>query len=306
MKKPSLVTLTAEERQGLPSMVSTGKAAARKLVRARILLLADETDEGPAKSDSEITVALGCGRATVERVRKQFVEEGLEATLILKATLRTYENRLDGKAGAHWVAIACGAPPEGRARWTLRLLADRIVALGHVESISHEAVRQTLKKTDLKPWLTKGWCLPEGPSAEFVAAMEDVLDVYHRPYAPRRPVVCMDEASQPWFGEAREPLPIRPGQVAKYDSEYRRLGPADIFMAMEPLAGQRTVRVTDRRTRIDWARFIRHLLETVYAEADQVVLVMDNLKTHGIGSLYEAFAPETARSLASRLEIHGA
>ena len=90
--------------------------------------------------------------------------------------------------------------------------------------------------------------------------MEDVLDVYHRPYDSRRPMVCMDEASKQLIGEVREPLPSRPGQVQKYDSEYRRLGTANIFMAVEPLAGQRRVRVTDRRTRIDWAEFIRHLL----------------------------------------------
>lgn len=134
--------------------------------------------------------------------------------------------------------------------------------------------------------------------------MEDVLDVYHRPYDPRRPVVCMDEASKQLIGEVRDPLPTRPGQVQKYDSEYKRLGTANIFMAVEPLAGQRTVRVTDRRTKLDWAEFIRHLLEDVYADADLVVLVMDNLNTHSIGSLYEAFEPDKARSLASRLEIH--
>jgi len=148
MQKRYLVTLTAEERLELQSLVSIGKSAARKLVRARILLLADETEKGPAKSDPEIVDALGCGRATVERVRKQFVEEGVEATLTPKPTMRTYENRLDGKAEAHLVAITCGAPPEGRARWTLRLLADRMVALGHVDSVSHETVRQTLKKTN--------------------------------------------------------------------------------------------------------------------------------------------------------------
>jgi len=134
--------------------------------------------------------------------------------------------------------------------------------------------------------------------------MEDVLDVYHRPYDPRRPMVCMDEASKQLIGEVREPLPTRPGRIQKYDSEYKRLGTANIFMAVEPLAGQRTVRVTDRRTKLDWAEFIRHLLEDVYADADLVVLVMDNLNTHSIGSLYEAFEPDKARSLASRLEIH--
>lgn len=147
MKKRYLVTLTSPERQELKSMVSAGKAAARKLTRSRILLLADEAEDGPAKSDPEIANALGCGQATVERVRKQFVEEGIEGTLNRKPTIRTYENRLDGKAEAHLVAITCGGPPEGRARWTLRLLADRMVALGHVESVSYETVRMTLKKT---------------------------------------------------------------------------------------------------------------------------------------------------------------
>lgn len=147
MRKRYRVTLTGTERSELEGLASKGKAAARKLGRARILLLADETAGGPAKSDPDIVDALGCGRATVERVRQQFVEDGLEAALNPRPTTRTYERRLDGKAEAHLVAIACGAPPEGRARWTLRLLADRLVALGHVESIGHETVRRTLKKT---------------------------------------------------------------------------------------------------------------------------------------------------------------
>lgn len=151
MEKRYLVTLTLKERAELQAMVSRGTAAARKLVRARILLLADEAEGGPGKSDPEIAAALGCGRATVERVRKQFVEEGLEATLVPKPTTRTYENRLDGKAEAHLVAMVCGAPPEGRGRWTLRLLADRMVALGYVEVVSHETVRRTLKKTNSSP-----------------------------------------------------------------------------------------------------------------------------------------------------------
>jgi DDE superfamily endonuclease len=146
--------------------------------------------------------------------------------------------------------------------------------------------------------------LPEGPSAEFVAAMEDVLEVYHRPYDAKRPVVCMDECSKQLIGEVRDPLPPKPGHVAKQDSEYERKGTANIFMAVEPLAGQRTTQVTERRTRVDWARFVQMLLTTVYASAEKVVLVMDNLNTHGIASLYEAFAPDIALALAARLEIH--
>ena len=146
--------------------------------------------------------------------------------------------------------------------------------------------------------------MPEAPSGEYVAAMEDVLEVYHRPRDPQRPVVCMDEASKQLIAEEREPLPLKPGHVAKHDSEYERRGTANIFMAVEPLAGKRTDQVTDQRTKIDWARFIQLLLTTVYPEAVVVVLVMDNLNTHVIGSLYEAFDAKTARALAARLEIH--
>ena len=146
--------------------------------------------------------------------------------------------------------------------------------------------------------------MPTGPAAEFVAAMEDVLEVYHRPHDPSRPMVCMDECSKQLIAEVRAPLPTRPGDIAKYDSEYERRGTANVFMAVEPLAGKRTVQVTDQRTRTDWALFIRFLLLTVYPEAAVLVLVMDNLNTHGIASLYEAFEPATARALAARLEIH--
>jgi hypothetical protein len=134
--------------------------------------------------------------------------------------------------------------------------------------------------------------------------MEDILEVYHRPFDPHHPVVCMDEASKQLIAEVREPLPAKPGSIAKQDSEYERRGTANLFMAVEPLAGKRMVQVTDRRTKVDWARFIKFLLLTVYPEVAIVVLVMDNLNTHNIGSLYEAFDPETARALAARLEIH--
>jgi transposase len=147
MKKRYRVTLTEYERLDLQKLVSTGKAAAKKLVRARIVLLADQEEEGPGLSDPKIVEALGCGRVTVERVRQQFVEDGLEAALQPPPRKRVYERRLDGKAEAHLVALACGSPPEGRARWTLRLLADRMVALEYVEELSYETVRRTLKKT---------------------------------------------------------------------------------------------------------------------------------------------------------------
>jgi hypothetical protein len=134
--------------------------------------------------------------------------------------------------------------------------------------------------------------------------MEDVLEVYHRPYDPRRPVVCMDETFKQLIGEVREPLPPAPGQVERYDSVYVRNGVASLFLAFEPLAGWREVQVTDSRKRGDWAHFIRDLVEGRYREAEKVVLVMDQLNTHSPASLYEAFAPQQARRLAERLEVH--
>jgi hypothetical protein len=151
MQKRYRVTLTEEERQDLQRLVSVGKGAARKLTRARVLLLADQAPGGPARSDLEIVEALQCGRATVERVRQQFVEQGLEAALAPKPSQRVYERKIDGRSEAHLIALACGAAPDGRARWTLRLLGDRLVALGVVESVSHETVRRVLKKTNSSP-----------------------------------------------------------------------------------------------------------------------------------------------------------
>jgi DDE superfamily endonuclease len=148
------------------------------------------------------------------------------------------------------------------------------------------------------------WCIPPKQSAEFVYHMEDVLDVYHRPYDPRRPVVCLDETFKQLIGEVREPLPPGPGRVERYDSVYVRNGVANLFLAFEPLAGRRDVEVTDTRTRRDWAHFVRGLVDGRYREAERVVLVMDQLNTHSLASLYEAFAPAEAQRVASRLEVH--
>lgn len=134
--------------------------------------------------------------------------------------------------------------------------------------------------------------------------MEDVLEVYHRPYDLQVPVVCMDEKPYQLLGHARDPIPARPGQDLKEDSEYVRHGTCSIFVWAEPLAGRRRVDARPRRTRIDWAAEIDELLTIDYPDAARVVLVMDNLNTHTLGSLYEAFEPAKARALAERLELH--
>jgi len=148
------------------------------------------------------------------------------------------------------------------------------------------------------------WVIPPEHDGEYVARMEDVLEVYQRPYDRNAPVICMDEKSVQLLKETRPSLPASPGRAERLDYEYERNGTANIFMFCEPLAGWRQTRVTERRTKPDWARALRDLLDGRYADAKVVVLVMDNLNTHSIGSLYEAFPPAEARRLARRLEIH--
>jgi hypothetical protein len=134
--------------------------------------------------------------------------------------------------------------------------------------------------------------------------MEDVLDVYARPYCEEYPVVCMDESSIQLIGEVSDPIPAAPGHPELIDDEYVRKGVASIFTEVEPLGGKRHVKITERRTRIDWALFVKEMLEVRYQATKKVLLVMDNLNTHGIASLYAAFPPEEAKRLADRLEIH--
>jgi hypothetical protein len=151
------------------------------------------------------------------------------------------------------------------------------------------------------------WCIPPREAREdgrFVAAMEDVLEVYARPYDSRRPLVCLDEAAKQLLQEVRDPLPPEPGQPQRCDNEYKRNGTCALFMLFEPLAAKRWVQVKERRTAPDYAHIIRWMLDEVHPEAQTVVLVQDNLNTHGPHSLYEAFAPEEARRLIERIEWH--
>jgi transposase len=303
MVKRYVVTLTEEERQGLLGLISSGKTSARRLTRARILLKADRHTSD--WTGGRISEALDVSIPTIERVRRRFVEEGLEAALSHRKPWRSRSRKLDGHGEAYLVVLACSEPPDGRGCWTLQLLADKIVELGHVDSISYETVRQVLKKkNELKPWLKKRWVIRPEADAEFVCRMEDVLDVYTRPYDPMRPVVCMDETSKQLVMETRRPIPVSPGQARRYDYEYERNGVCNLFMFFEPVRGWRHVEVTDRQTKADWARCMKQLAETHYPEADVIVVVLDNLNTHTPSAFYEVFEPPEAKRLLDCFEFH--
>jgi len=159
-----------------------------------------------------------------------------------------------------------------------------------------------VKQTILKPWLKKPWCLPE-VGAEVVAAMADVLEGYAEPYAPTRPKVNCDETSKQLLPETRQPLPAQPGRPPRYDDAYARNGTRNLLLFVELQAGQRHVRVTEQRTQVDFAHAMQWLVDEGYPEASMIRVVLDNLNTHKIASLYEAFEPAEARRIARKLEL---
>ncbi len=236
--KKYIVKLAKEERADLSKLIAQGKTSARKLTHARILLKADSSQDGPGWTDEAISEALEVGTATVERVRQRLVEEGMAAALNRHRPHTPRLRKLDGEQEAHLIALACSQPEEGQERWTLQLLADKLVQLQVVESISRETVRQVLAHNELKPWLHKQWCIPPKSNAEFVYQMEEVLSVYTRPYEERRPQICLDETSKQLVSETRVPLPMQPGQLECCDYEYERQGTCNLFVACEPRASQ--------------------------------------------------------------------
>jgi hypothetical protein len=178
-----------------------------------------------------------------------------------------------------------------------------MVRLTDHETISDETVRRRLNEMDLKPWQKKMWCIPK-VDAEFVARMEDVLDLYAQAPDSTRPVVCFDETPRQLIGEARVPVKAKPGQPARVDYEYVRNGTANVFMFVDVNKPWRHAKVTDQRTCNDFAECMRDLVDEHYPEATCIRVVLDNLSTHSAAALYKAFTPEEARRILRRIEFH--
>ena len=292
------VLLTAAERDYLEAFTSQGRQRVRALKRAQVLLLAD----GGSRREAEIVEALGVSTSTVYRVKRDFVEYGLEAAL--SEGSRPGQPR---KTGAHedalLVSIACSDPPAGRCRWTLSLLAERWVALTDMEAVSLECIRQRLKSNELKPWQQKMWCLGQMDAA-YIAQMEHILDLYAEPPCTERPLVNVDEAGKQLVGEVNAGKPMSPGQVSKVDYEYERKGVANIYLCFDRHRGWRHAKVTDTKKATDFAGLMRELVDVHYPDAERIRVVLDNLNTHQPASLYRAFPAPEARRLLRKLEFH--
>ena len=275
------VDLSQAEREQLTALLSGGKHPARKVKRAQILLAADS-----GVGDEAIAASVLVGESTVYRTKRRFVEGNIEAALSEEPRPGA-ARKLSGKEEAILVATACAKPPEGRARWTLELLAGEMVTLTEHEGLSRETVRRRLAENELKPWRRDMWCVPTVDGA-FVARMEDVLDLYAEAPDPKRPVVCFDESPTQLIGEARQPIPAAPGRLERYDYEYRRNGTVNLFVFIDAHRPWRTVKVSDHRTALDFAACMRDLVDAHYPKAERIRVVLDNLSTHSPGALYKA------------------
>jgi transposase len=299
MAKKYAVDLSKEEQALLNELITSGTQRVRKTNHARILLKADA-----GWTDETIAEALNVSIPTIQRVRQRFVEQSFGAALNPSRSRRKYQRLLDGVQEAHLVALACSTPPKGYHRWSLRLLAEKMVQLEYAYELSYETVRRVLAENELKPWLREEWCIPPKENAQFVYHMEDVLDVYQRPSDPRYPLVCFDETPVQLVSETRKAIPMKIGQPERWDYEYHREGTANLFMFFAPLHNWRHVEVTAHRTKDDWAKCMHDLVYVYFPQAERCVLVEDNLNTHDPAALYEVFPPAQAKGILDRLEFH--
>jgi len=298
------VVLTEPERDMLRSLLKkTTSTSAR--TRCIILLHADENRKISSSTYKMIASSSGCSEPTVIKTLKKYNEGGIMNAIGAKRNPNSDTSRLKatGDIEARVIAKAISPAPNGRSRWTLTLLTKEMMLVLE-DSISRPTIGRILNRNQLRPHVSEYWCIPPKEDAEFVACMEDILDLYQQPFDPARPLWCLDEKPYQLLGESREPIPMRRGDITKFDSEYKRNGTVSIFLMIQPHSGRIVHSVEPTRTAIDWAEKVKYLVDVVEPDAEKIVLVQDNLNTHSIASLYKAFPPEEARRIAKKLEIH--
>jgi transposase len=254
-------------------------------------------------ASSEISIILNVDQKTVTNVGNAYLEDGFDSAL--------YDDErsgrpidFDDRERSRIIAMVCTNPPSGSYRWTLDLIVDEAEKRGLIDqSISREQVRIILQEHDLKPWQEKMWCIGN-LDEEYIKKMEDVLDVYARPYAEKMPVICIDEKPVPLISDIRDRiLPDQPGDILKKDYEYARNGSVNVFCAVEPKAGKYFNTVTKQRCGSDFSKFIKSLSEK-YNDAEKIVLVMDNLSTHKEKHLIEYYGESEGKKIWNKFEVH--
>ena len=287
------VILSCEEEAFLHSITHSGNGySAKSILHAQVLPHSNDNKPAMKKSNKELSEWFGISPTTVNSIRKAYATEGLDAALYRKTRMTPpVASKITGDFEAKVIATAPAPPPEGYSRWTLRLLAEYCMEKQYIVSISHTKVGEMLNSNELKPHLSKYWCIPKRNDPSFIANMEDVLGIYQRPYNKGIPVICMDEKPLQLLGEVRErisakPLHLdsetqlpQPGYFQKIDSEYVRCGTASIFMFTEPLGGWRHAVALSHHTKGGYARLMKQVAEEYYPDCKKIILVSDNLST---------------------------
>ena len=305
-KKRYVVELSADERKRLEELTRKGKSPAKKQLKARILLQADESPLGPKWNDPTNFRSLGHISDDVRPGSTAIGGGGLDAVLNRKKRATPPVPRIfDGEKEARLIALACSQPPEGRANWTLRLLESKVVELNIVDHASDNTIGRVLKKMSSS--------LISNSNGSSRRKTKQRIRSGDGRYAGRLHTATRRRVSAGLSGRdvkatalpnTRAPIPMKPGQPARRDYEYERNGTANLFMMFAPLEGWRHVKVTDRRTAVDYAHALKDLADRHFPKAKKIVLVQDNLNTHKPASLYEAFPPAEARRLVERFEWH--
>lgn len=307
------IWLTQAERDNLDKIRRSTKTGMTVKSRIKVILVADENQWPESPGYKEIAKKAKVSEPTVKAALDTYIESGIQGILTIgrSANSDVSRKKIDGPLEAKIIQIACSEVPAGYGDyWKLSMIHEELKTFLEscseydFKNVSVSAISRALHNNQLRPHLNKYWCIPPEHDADFVAAMEDVLEVYQRPYDPDHPVWCMDEKPFQLLDDTQEPIPMKPGEVKRIDDRYVRCGTACVFCFIEPLTGQIHQDVQPIRTAVDWADQIKYLVDVLAPNAEKITLVMDNLNTHVPGSLYKAFEPAEARRILKRLDIH--
>ena len=311
------VFLSPADEAYLKAITRTGEHSARKILHAQVLLHSNDSRPESKKDNRELAAWLGISTTTITQIRKTYSQSGLDAALNRKTRVTPpVASKITGDIEAKVIATALTPPPDGHCAWTLRLLAEYCMEKEYIISISHSTIGELLNTNELKPHLSKYWCIPKQNDPYFVANMEDVLGIYQMPYNKEIPVICMDEKPIQLLGEVYERMTAKPmvidpdtkivkhGSCEKIDFQYERCGTSSIFMFTEPLGGWRCAVALPQRTMKEFAQLMRQLAEEHYPNKKRIIIVSDNLNTHTNAAFYAAFPPAIAYDLSQKFEFH--
>jgi hypothetical protein len=297
VRKKRSITLRKRDAVRIHVLLSAGVQSVRVIKRAQALRLLAEGQLSP-----QVGCSVGLNPKTVRNIGWRYAQVGLERALYDRPRPGA-SPLLTGIQKQQIIAMVCSDPPEGRARWTIRLIAEESIRRKLVATVGRETIRILLQRHESKPWRIKSWCVAE-LTPEYIHKMEDVLATYERPWNAKQPVVCVDEKPVQVLADVRAPLPARkPAQIAKQDNEYARRGTANIFCGVEPKSGRHFTEVTPTRSGAEFAQMMQKLADA-YPEAETIHLVMDNLSTHTKKSLTDRFGVGMGQQLWDRFTVH--